>query len=76
MKRKNDPFQKNSKKTPGALYQAKLHDIDEGLFIAGNRNTGGRTGSVIQTISARSRRLALSLTNIFHSGLHLQEEII
>ena len=42
-----DFFQKSSKKTPGALYQTKLHDIDEGVFIAGNRDTVGRTGSVI-----------------------------
>ena len=71
-----DFFQKNSKKTPGALYRTKLHDIDEGVFTAGNRDTVGRTSSAIETISSRSRRLALSLTNISDSVLHLQKEII
>ena len=36
----------------------------------------GRTSSNIQTISSRSRKLALSLTNICNKVLHLQEEII
>ena len=54
-------FQKNLKKTPGALYRTKPHDMDEGVFIA---------------ISSRSRKMALSLTNISDSVLHLQEEII
>ena len=35
----HDFFQKISKKTPGALYQTKLHDIDEATFIPGNRDT-------------------------------------
>ena len=43
----HDFFQKNSKKTPGALYQTKRHDIDEGVFIARNRDTVGRTGSAV-----------------------------
>ena len=35
----HDFFQKIFKKTPGALYQTKLHDIDEATFIPGNRDT-------------------------------------
>ena len=46
------------------------------MFTAGNRDTVGRTSSDIQIISSRSRRLALSLTNICNKVLHLQEEII
>ena len=61
MEKLYDFFQKNLKKTPGALYRTKPHDMNEGVFIA---------------ISSRSRKMALSLTNISDSVLHLQEEII
>ena len=69
-------FQKNSKKTPGALYRTKLHDIDERVFSAGDRDTVGRTSSAVQTTSFRSRILTLPLIYISDSFLHLQEEII
>ena len=36
----------------------------------------GRTSSAVQTISSRYRKLALLLTNISNSVLHLQDEII
>ena len=39
--------------------------------FADNRDTVGRTGGAIQLISSRSRTLALSLTNVFDSVLHL-----
>ena len=61
MEKLYDFFQKNLKKTPGALYRTKPHDMNEGVFIA---------------ISSRSRKMALSLTNISDRVLHLQEEII
>lgn len=34
MEKLYDFFQKNLKKTPGALYRTKPHDMDEGVFIA------------------------------------------
>ena len=41
------------------------------VVIADNRDTVGRTSGAIQLISSKSRTLALSLTNVFDSVLHL-----
>ena len=76
MEKLYDFFQKNLKNTPGALYQTKPHDMDEGVFTASDRDRVGKTSSAIQTISSRSRKMALSPTNISDSVLHLQEEIM
>ena len=65
-----------TKKLIGTLSNKKQYDVNEGVFTAGNRNMVGRTSSAIQTISSRYRKLALLLTNISNSVLHLQEEII
>ena len=42
-----DFFQKNLKKTPGALYRTKSHDMDEGVFIASDGDRVGKTSSAI-----------------------------